>query len=78
MLKINRKLYLNEPSNHKLENYLAIKNVTNEFIQVIKDSLWKMNFDLLTNTIVNEPLILFLKDNQHKSMEKDLNRFLEA
>ena len=39
MLEINRKLYLNEPSNHKSENYPAIKNITNEFIQVIKDSL---------------------------------------
>ena len=32
----------------------------------------------LTNIIVNEPLILFLKDNQHTTMNKDLNRFLEA
>ena len=39
MLEINRKLYLNEPSNQQSENYLAIKNVTSEFIQVIKDSL---------------------------------------
>ena len=39
MLEINRKLYLNEPSNQKSENYPAIKSITHEFIQVMKDSL---------------------------------------
>ncbi|WP_346863193.1 N-formylglutamate amidohydrolase [uncultured Draconibacterium sp.] len=36
MLEINRKLYLNEASNEKSDNYSEIKRITNEFIKTIK------------------------------------------
>jgi len=39
MLEINRKLYLNEPTNAKSERYLEIKSVIQEFINVMKNSL---------------------------------------
>ncbi len=39
MLEVNRKLYLNEPTNEKSESYLEIKSVTNEFIKAIKNNL---------------------------------------
>lgn len=39
MLEVNRKLYLNEPTNEKSESYLEIKNVVNEFIKAIKNNL---------------------------------------
>ncbi len=38
MLEINRGLYLNEPTNEKSENYREIKNVTNEFLNEIKNN----------------------------------------
>ena len=40
MLEINRKLYLNEPSNEKSENYLEIKKVTSEFLKVFRYILY--------------------------------------
>jgi DNA-dependent RNA polymerase auxiliary subunit epsilon len=39
MLEINRALYLNEPTNEKSERYLDIKEITGEYIKLIKDSL---------------------------------------
>jgi N-formylglutamate amidohydrolase len=39
MLEINRALYLKEPTNEKTANYLAIKKLTREYIQTIKNSL---------------------------------------
>lgn len=39
MLEINRALYLNEPTNEKSERYLEIKEITGEYIKLIKDSL---------------------------------------
>jgi N-formylglutamate amidohydrolase len=39
MLEINRGLYLNEPSNEKSESYLKVKEITQQFIKTIKNSL---------------------------------------
>ena len=39
MLEINRALYLNEPTNEKSEKYLEVKNITGEYIKLIKSSL---------------------------------------
>jgi N-formylglutamate deformylase len=39
MLEINRGLYLNEPSNEKSESYLKVKDITQQFIKTIKNSL---------------------------------------
>jgi N-formylglutamate amidohydrolase len=39
MLEINRKLYINEPTNIKNERYFEIKKVTEDFIKTIKNSL---------------------------------------
>jgi N-formylglutamate amidohydrolase len=39
MLEINRGLYLNEPSNEKAESYLKVKEITQQFIKTIKNSL---------------------------------------
>lgn len=39
MLEINRKLYLQEPTNQKSENYSKIKSVTNEFINIMNRSM---------------------------------------
>jgi N-formylglutamate deformylase len=39
MLEINRALYLNEPTNEKSERYHEVKNITGEFIKLIKSSL---------------------------------------
>jgi N-formylglutamate amidohydrolase len=36
MLEINRALYLNEPGNQKSSNYLAVKEIINEYLKVIK------------------------------------------
>jgi N-formylglutamate deformylase len=36
MLEVNRKLYLNEPTNEKSGNYDQIKSVTNAFIRELK------------------------------------------
>ena len=38
MLEINRKLYLNEPTNEKSENFQEIQKVTHEFLNVMRDS----------------------------------------
>lgn len=38
MLEINRALYLKDPTNEKSENYLKIKDVTQGFIKIIKES----------------------------------------
>jgi N-formylglutamate amidohydrolase len=39
MLEINRALYLNEPTNEKSGNYLKIKKVVGEYVNVLKDQL---------------------------------------
>ncbi len=39
MLEINRALYLNEPGNEKSERYSEIKQVTNDFLKMIKAGL---------------------------------------
>lgn len=39
MLEINRRLYLNEPTNDKSEKYSEVKKTTREFISEIKNSL---------------------------------------
>ncbi len=39
MLEINRKLYLNEPSNEKSDNYLDLKSIVGEYINTIRNSL---------------------------------------
>jgi len=39
MLEINRELYLNEPSNEKSECYLKVKEIAQQFIKTIKNSL---------------------------------------
>jgi len=39
MLEINRSLYLKEPTNEKSVRYEEIKNVTNRFIQTLKENL---------------------------------------
>jgi N-formylglutamate amidohydrolase len=39
MLEINRGLYLNEPSNEKSESYLKVKEIAQQFIKTIKNSL---------------------------------------
>lgn len=39
MLEINRALYLNEPTNEKSENYLKIKKIVGEYIDLIRNSL---------------------------------------
>jgi len=44
MLEINRKLYLKEPSNEKSENYQKIKDLTRDFIKVIKTA-FNSNFE---------------------------------
>ena len=40
MLEVNRKLYLNEPSNEKNESYHTIKELTQSFIRKIKDHFY--------------------------------------
>lgn len=37
MLEINRKLYLNEPTNEKSAEYQATKKITQEFLSVVRD-----------------------------------------
>ena len=39
MLEINRGLYLNEPSNEKSDCYLKVKEIAQQFIKTIKNSL---------------------------------------
>jgi hypothetical protein len=39
MLEINRRLYLNEPSNEKSSRYEEIKSVVAEFIKLMRTSL---------------------------------------
>jgi len=39
MLEINRALYLNEPTNEKSASYSKVKEITQQFIKVIKSSL---------------------------------------
>lgn len=39
MLEINRGLYLNEPSNEKSESYSKVKEITQQYIKAIKNSL---------------------------------------
>ena len=39
MLEINRALYLNEPTNQKSENFGQTKQIVNEYIRTIKNSL---------------------------------------
>jgi N-formylglutamate deformylase len=39
MLEVNRSLYLDEPTTRKLERYEEIKQVTAEFIRIIKNSI---------------------------------------
>lgn len=39
MLEINRELYLNEPSNEKSDCYLKVKEIAQQFIKTIKNSL---------------------------------------
>ena len=36
MLEVNRNLYLNEPSNNKSENFIKIKEIVSDFIQILK------------------------------------------
>jgi N-formylglutamate deformylase len=36
MLEINRNLYLNEPSNNKSENFIKIKEIVSDYIQILK------------------------------------------
>ncbi len=40
MLEINRKLYLNEPTNKKSENYLQTKKVVGEFLEVMRNGIF--------------------------------------
>ncbi|MEO7174449.1 MAG: N-formylglutamate amidohydrolase [Saprospiraceae bacterium] len=39
MLEVNRRLYLNEPTNEKSENYLETKAVVGEYIKAMRESL---------------------------------------
>lgn len=39
MLEINRALYLEEPTNNKSNQYLEIKQITNEFLNMIRNAL---------------------------------------
>ena len=39
MLKINRSLYLEEPSNNKSSNYINMRQVVKEFLSTIKTTL---------------------------------------
>ena len=41
MLEINRSLYLNDSTNQKSENYQEIKKVVQDYIRVIKQSLFR-------------------------------------
>jgi len=37
MLKINRYFYLNEHGNEKTSNYMAIKEIVNKYLKVLKN-----------------------------------------